>query len=780
MRRVGLSALIFLALLAMPDVMFGADKATLAPRAEETAYHENIVPLLKQYCFKCHGSEKQCADLNLSKYADAAAVASDRETWETVLDYVDSGQMPPPKEPRPKPEEVTRLVQWIEANLSTFDCKGPLDPGRVTIRRLNRAEYNNTIRDLVGVDFQPADDFPTDDVGYGFDNIGDVLTLSPILLEKYLTAAEQVAQRAIVVDRTDFGEQKTWEGRDLRNAGGSNFGNAGRVLASNGEVAVSHKVSKDGEYVFRVRAFAQQAGQEPAKMALKKDGETIQELEVKAVEGDPETYEVRTNLKAGDHRFAAAFTNDYYNPDEPNSNRRDRNLYIQKLEVQGPVVPGGRELPESHKRIIFREPKNENDVEACAREILDRFASRAYRRPARKDEVDRLVHFVNLALKNDQNFEQGVRLAVTAVLVSPHFLFRVELDQGGKDQSAGPQPLDDYELASRMSYFLWSSMPDEELFRLAAEGKLKDPKVLEAQARRMLKDPKAWALVENFAGQWLQIRNLDTVTPATNVFKDFDAELRNAMRGETQRFFEAIMREDRSILEFLNADFTFVNERLAKLYGIEGVQGDDFQRVTLDGDRRGGVLTQASILTITSNPTRTSPVKRGKWILEQILGTPPPPPPPDVPELKEDRRSVREASLRVRLEQHRADPGCASCHSRMDPLGFSLENYDAIGAWRDQDGKFPIDATGSLPTGESFNGSMELKALLLSKKDQFARCLTEKMLTYALGRGLEATDTCEVDQTLQALAANDYKFSTLVGEIVKSVPFRMRKGQGGE
>ncbi len=411
---------------------------------------------------------------------------------------------------------------------------------------------------------------------------------------------------------------------------------------------------------------------------------------------------------------------------------------------------------------------------AAAREILALFATRAFRRPATEGEVERLLKLYDQAEKEGERFEHRVRLALSAVLVSPHFLFRVERDPP-KAKPGTAYPIGEYELASRLSYFLWSTMPDEELFALAAKNELR--KNLAAQLQRMLKDPKSAAFVRNFAGQWLTLRKLDTVTPDAKTFPTFDAELRAAMRMETELFFEAILKEDRSILDLLDADFSFVNERLAKHYGIEGVTGKEFRRVKLPA-HRGGILTQASILTLTSNPTRTSPVKRGKWVLDQIFNTPPPPPPPDVPELKEEKRLT--GSLRQVMEMHRANALCASCHQKMDPIGFAFENYDAIGAWRDRDGQAAIDPSGTLPGGPSFQGPAELKTILKSKKELFARCLAEKMLTYALGRGLEYYDRCAVDKILDALGHNDYRSSTILVEVVKSEPFQLRTATGGK
>jgi len=636
---------LIISLLCLTATSPAADP-TLAERAKQREEHfqETVRPLLAMYCLDCHAGDEPEAGFSLEQFDSFQKVTRQRKVFVTVLEKLKLGEMPPEEGSQPTPQERARLVAWAETASSVLDCDVPRDPGRVTIRRLNRSEYNNTIRDLVGIDFQPADDFPSDDVGYGFDNIGDVLSLSPILLEKYLDAAQQVVERAIVVP----------------------------------------------------------------------DGQPVDEAE----------------------------------------------------------------LPESHRRIFICRPTGD-DQEDCARRIIADFARRAFRRPVEDDELERLLRIFAQVDEAGEPFERSIQVALTAVLVSPHFLFRVEAERQDVDEPA--YPISDFELATRLSYFLWSSMPDDELFALAERGKLGRPEVVEQQVRRMLDDPKSQALVENFAGQWLTLRTLDAATPDPELFPDFDEPLRDAMRRETELFFEAVLREDRSVLEFLDADYTFLNERLARHYGIDGVAGEQFRKVQLPADRqRGGVLTQASILTLTSNPTRTSPVKRGKWIMEQILGTPPPPPPPNVPELEEDEAARLSGSLRERMEQHRANPVCASCHQRMDTLGFGFENFDAVGAWRDLDGRFEIDPSGTLPDGSSFDNPPELKAILLEDRESFARSLTEKMLTYALGRGLEFYDDCTVADIAKALAADDYRFSRLVVEIALSPPFRMRRSGDGE
>jgi hypothetical protein len=625
-------------------VLLAAEPAA-PPAAAPQSFDATVRPFVKRYCLNCHSGEDAQRGVQLDKYRTAAAVSDDRATWGRVLGMLHARKMPPKDSRRPKDAEYAAVSAWLEAALRPADRAGPADPGRVTIRRLNRAEYTNTIRDLLGIEFNAAADFPSDDVGYGFDNIGDVLALPPLLMEKYLAAAEQIAAKAIVADKA----------RDK-----------------------------------------------------------------------PEGY------------------------------------------------------PESHRRIFFVVPGDKLSPDAAAEQILRRLATRAYRREISQQELARLLKLVATARAQGDSFEAAIQLALQAILVSPHFLFRVELDP--QAAGAGPvRPLNEYELASRLSYFLWSSMPDDELFDLAARGKLRED--LDRQVRRMLGDAKSKALVENFAGQWLQLRNLDLAAPDKSQFPAFDDDLRRAMRTESEMFFAAIVREDRSVLELLDADFTFVNARLARHYGLSGVEGDQFRRVSLPRggpealQARGGVLTQAAMLTVTSNPGRTSPVKRGKWVLENIVGAPPPNPPPSVPRLQDDAKAVATGTVRQRMEQHRADPNCAVCHKEMDALGFALENFDAVGAWRTKDGPFPIDAAAELPDGRSFNGPRELKNLLRGSQEAFARCLTQKLLTYALGRGVEPSDRPAVDGIVNAAKAGDYKFSTFVLGIVHSDPFQKRRGK---
>lgn len=747
--------------------------------AADTQYHASVLPTLKQYCWDCHGDGADKGGVNFDSYTNINTLLADRSMWERVLLNVRSGDMPPKKKKtQPSDSERTNLVAWLDKTLFPVDPKYP-DPGRVTLHRLNRVEYNNTVRDLVGVHFEPAADFPQDDVGYGFDNIGDVLSMPPILVEKYLKAAESVMDEAIITGPLPPRPRRFNPGKIKGHVGGS----ALATLSSNGEMYVDYDAPIGAEYIFKVQAYGDQAGDEKVKIALRADGKDLEQVELRRTKGNSKTVEHRLRLETGRHRLGVAFLNDFYREIEvvkTNANGsktkekkiQDRNLQVEGIEVVGPYSDQVPPLTESHRRIFTKQPgpKTTNEV---AGEIIRAFAFRAFRRPATDGEVSKLVGLTRQALASGDNFEASIKYALTAVLVSPHFLFRGEI-QPDPDNPTSVHKVNEYALASRLSYFLWSSMPDKELFQLAEKGRLR--KNLDAQIRRMIADPKSRALVDNFAGQWLQLRTMEIITPDAKLFPGFDDELRDAARHETEKLFEYVLREDRPVTEFLTADYTFVNERLAKHYGIDGVKGADFVKVSLKGTQRGGVLTHASFLALTSNPTRTSPVKRGKWVLENILASPPPPPPPGVPPL--DRKELK-GTLRQRMDEHRANPVCASCHAKMDPIGFAFEHFDAVGRFRDKDGSEAIDAKGVLTSGESFEGHSQLNAVLAgSKRDDFIRCISEKMLTYALGRGLEYYDRPAVEAIRGRLEKDGLKFSALIRSVVDSVPFQMRRGDG--
>ncbi|MBN9520946.1 DUF1592 domain-containing protein [bacterium] len=769
------------------------------PVPEAKAFAAEGVAYLKKHCLSCHGDTRPKADLSLTKYTTAESLLKDRKVWQRVQEVIHGGEMPPESRPRPAPGESEAFLKTVGGIFDHHDRTAPPDPGRVTMRRLNRLEYNNTIRDLVGVDFTPADDFPSDDVGHGFDNIGDVLTLPPVLLERYLAAAESVMDRAIAV--TPAKSPERWQGGQYLEPASAKapLKNNWRVVTvkdggdavETGPVHTSYQVPKDGEYVFRARVRAETEGKEPVRIAVlavcdkdapgvasdadveKLSGAALKGLrpfvilkteEVRGAEKAPQIVEAKVPANLGVKRMAVALV-------KPKAGEPAPTLYVQNLHLKGPLDT----RPATHRKLLATDESK--PTAERTKDVLARFATKAYRRPVAAEELARLVKLAESRTAAGESWEAGVQFAMTAVLVSPKFLFRVELD----DRPEGPEarPLNEFQLASRLSYFLWASMPDDELFGLASKGEL--TKSLPQQVKRMLADPKANTLVESFAMQWLQLQPLKNAQPDAKLFPQFNDRLRAAMLQETKLFLGEIVRQDRSVLDILDADFTYVNADLARLYGLKdgprgGRRQDEFVRIALAGTNRGGVLTQASVLTVTSNPTRTSPVKRGRWVLEQLLGTPPPPPPPNVPELEEAGKKTTALTLRARMEEHRKNPACANCHAKMDPLGFGLENFDAVGAFRMKDGGSPIDPSGELPGGVKFAGPVELKKILVGKKELFARCLTEKLLTYGLGRGLEFYDKRAVDKVVAGLARQDYKFSALVTEIVTSDPFRMRRG----
>jgi mono/diheme cytochrome c family protein len=733
--------------------------------AADTSFDTAVRPLLTGTCLACHNERLASGGLNVKLFADPQAITEKRDAWELIIRKLKAGEMPPKGFPHPPQERIDALVHYVEGEFDKADHSAPPDPGRVIAHRLNRNEYSNTVRDLLGVEFRAEKDLPTDDSGFGFDNIGEVLTISPVLMEKYMDAAQTIASRAIGADPLPkpFEVQYHIKDKTIR-----------RVDFSTIEAA--HRIDYGGEYTVRFGLPGQRTEDSPrVKLGFWMDGKLLHTIPVetkpsKLVFFDPYSEEeMRVYLPEGDHTFRAGFIDD---PFVKNLTKKDaydnkKNKFLNSIVFIGPF-PSAVERA-SRKKILICDPSS---GPACVDRIFTTLARRAYRRPVSKNEVAELVRFVNLAKQQGQTVEQGIQLAIEAMLVSPKFLFRIERDPA----DGQPHAISDYELASRLSYFLWSSMPDDPLFALAAAGKLHEPPVLDAQVKRMLADDRSAAFADNFAGQWLEVRNLDTVKPDTEKFPEWTPELRDAMKTETRMLFQSMLRENRPISEFLNARYTFLNERLAKHYGIEGVTGPEFRRVELTTDQRGGILTQGSLLTVSSYPTRTSVVIRGKYILQNILGAPAPPPPPDVPPL--DEAAVGTAmSLRQQMEKHRADPTCASCHSRMDPLGFGLENYNAIGVWRTTDGKFPVDATGTMPDGKTFSGPSEMKAVLLARLPEFSNCLTEKLLTYALGRGLKPYDRAVVRQIDHDIAGSGYGFRDLVFDIVRSIPFQQRRGE---
>jgi len=776
----------------------------------------DVFTFVKKNCVACHNATVTNGDVNLAAFETAQSFDENRETWERVVSKIKTGEMPPPAMKKPPAADTLALTKFLEAEFARQDRTAKPDPGRVTARRLNRTEYNNTVRDLLGVDIRPADNFPNDEAAFGFDNIGDALTLSPVLLEKYLYAAERAVRTAVFgperlkpaaihysapVRLNDLVTNPTLP-KDM-----FHYDDSG--LSTRHSFHVLHRFAVDGEYSFRIVLNGHRPNQsESATPAFWIDGKMIKEWEVDATDLEGQIVEVRAKVTAGEHLLSSTYLRNLHGlppkyagpmpskrPPEPLISARGKltekdietlrkygtkiktdrietrlDNRFESLDIGGPFTQPDGPSPESVKRVFVCAQQ----TQPCAQSIVSTFAKRAFRRPVTPAETAPFVKLYALARQQGDSFQEGIVTALQGVLVSPNFLFRVERDAPVNARKTFA-PVSQYELASRLSYFLWSSMPDAELLTVAGRGRLRQPAVMQTQVKRMLRDPKASALVENFAGQWLQFKNIDVMKPDPGKFPDFDESVRYAMRRETELFFEEMVREDGSVLNVLDANYTYMNERLARFYGVPGIEGPAFRRVDMSKNPRGGgVLAHGSVLTISSYSTRTSPVLRGKWILENLLNAPPPPPPPAVPSL-DDSKVGQSASLRQQMEAHRKNPACASCHSRMDPLGFGLENFDAVGAWRSMDGKFPVDATGTLPSGKTFSGPVELKTNLLDSRDAYVRGLTDKLLTYALGRGLERPDRLVINSIAAKLPARNYKLSALVLDIVESLPFQQRR-----
>ncbi len=704
-------------------------------QSDADQWHPRAVQLFESHCLDCHGAEEPEAGLNFEHFfRSLSAVRSSKETWEKVLRRVSTNSMPPPEmEPLAEADRIW-LAEWIDTTLHHIDCSKTQHPGYVTIRRLTRLEYRNTIRDLLLVDYEPAAAFPGDDSGYGFDNIGDVLSLPPVLMEKYLHAAESISQQVLVADEDVGPMDVSLLLAEFEHAGGIDLREGRLRFFSNGKAESLYESPRTESATLKITAIGQQAGDEPCKMSVWIDKKRLGQYSITR-QGMAQTTEIDVRLVKGVRRIGISFDNDYYQPDAADESQRDRNLIVQAVSIVR--QPAKEELQtDAYRNFFFVKSNNPAEEESTAKQLIHVWASRCYRRPSGNHEVRRLFEVYRDARRDGASFEKAMQYALQAILVSPKFLYKVERP-APRDGRA--RMLTNYELATNLSYFLWSSAPDKTLLSAASQRDFQDPGVLHAQVKRMLTSDKADQLIDNFAVQWLQLRILSGLHPDPELF-DADQQMLHDMRRETTLFVREILRGDLSLLNLLSGDFTFVNQRLADHYelklDLENPPGDEqFVRVSLSGTRRGGLLTQGSILTLTSNPTRTSPVKRGKWILENLLAQPPSPPLPDVMPLEQQELT---GTLRERLEQHRKDTACAVCHDQMDPLGFALENFDAVGRWRELDGGAPIDAGGQLPSGEHFSGAAELVQVLLdTKKDQFVRCLTEKMLTYAPGSWLK-------------------------------------------
>ncbi len=760
----------FIVVSALSGAAFANDSKSAAVKggSSSSGFDSVVKPLMTRSCVPCHNASVASGSVNLVPFNKETTLAEHREAWDRILLKIRSGEMPPPGSPRPPQDKVDAVVEYLTGEFEKADRNIKPDPGRVTARRMNRNEYSNTIRDILGIDFRANEDFPTDDSGEGFDNIADVLSISPLLMEKYVAAAEKIAARAVGSIALPKPVKAVYE---------PNANNLQRINV--GTIEADHRVDFDGDYDILVGMPGERGKDaKPVQLGFFVDGKLVHQVQVETKPSDLVYFSpfsdvtFRVPLPEGEHKLRVEFLNDDFiqTLDENEYYKSKVNKYPSTISITGPF-PSKLEKA-SRKKIFICDPGTGN---ACVEKIVANLARRAYRRPVTPDETASLMKLVALAKSNGEDVEQGIQLALQGMLVSPNFLFRIERNADPKNPEKIHR-INDFELASRLSYFIWSSTPDEELLKLAETGKLHEDQVLTAQVKRMLADSRSVALADNFAGQWLEIRNLDSIKPDPDKFLSWGPELRNAMKTETKMFIMHMLRENRPMSEFLNARYTFLNDRLAGFYGIDGVTGSEFRKVDLASDQRGGILTHASVLTVSSYPTRTSPTIRGQYILNNILGTPPPPPPPDVPALDASKVGS-EVSLRKQLEEHRNNPVCASCHARMDVLGFALESYNGIGKWRTVDGKFPIDSSGVLPGGKKFETANEMKAVLLDQLPDFSRCVTEKMMVYALGRGLQLYDRPTINSIQVKLKENNYQFQDLVFEIVRSLPFHSRRGE---
>jgi len=791
--RAFLKWTVFMLAAANSAVAAHPQQQSAAPDAAQVQANQALV---KRYCATCHNEKLKTGGLTLENL-DLSNVSAHAETLEKVIRKLGTGSMPPQGMPRPDKATLDGFATWLETSLDRNALAKP-NPGHATLHRLNRTEYGNAVKDILGLEIDEAALLPSDDESYGFDNIADVLKTSPALLERYMSASWNISRlavgnQAIVADTTIYRARPDLSQDDYLE---------GFPLGTRGGVKFTHNFQLDGDYVFRIRMWrattdiirglkyanevelsidgvraglVRIGGKTDEKASEENSGTSATELDQRLT--------LRVPVKAGPHdvvitflKKTAAQEDDILQPflrSNVDPVGYQGQTSVDRVSVNGPLDARGiSETPSRKKIFICRPPAGADDI-PCAKKILANLARKSYRRPITDRDTEQLLTFFQKGKNEGKTFDAGIEAALQLILASPEFLFRFEPDPVNVAVDT-PYKINDLELASRLSFFLWSPIPDEQLITVASAGKLKDPAVLEQQVKRMLLDPRARALTDNFAGQWLFLRNLRTMNPDFETFPDFDDNLRQAMRRETELFFESILREDRSVLDFMNANYTFVNERLARHYGMKGIYGESFRRVMITDENRFGLLGQASILSVTSLPTRTSPVNRGKWILTNILGTPPPPPPPNVPALKTSAESGKPSSLRERMEAHRANPYCAGCHKVMDPLGFALENFDAVGQWRDTDEGAKIDPSGMMYEGTKVTKPSDLRKMLASHPDVFLSVFTQKLMTYALGRGVDYYDMPTIRAILRDASKNDYKFSSILMGVIKSPPFQMK------
>jgi len=749
----------------------------LAQTPASPTFESAVKPVLTKSCGTCHNSADLAGDLNLSQYPANTLVDSAKDLWTLVASKVRTGSMPPPDAPasaRPSADEIKSFVSYLTSEIDRLDRAAKPNPGRTVARRLNRVEYRNAVRDILGVHYQTEVEFPSDDSSFGFDNVGEALTVSPVLIEKYMYAAERIARIAVGGDPLP----KPALVEERRRAKRLTVGSTQAV----------DSVDYGAEYVLRTWVAGDLGPMgKPVMLEVSVDGKVVKTVEIPTAQTETTRVaattqrineEVRVYLPAGQHTFFARLVGEQFDRPIPRPTGRGGgagggfgarpapSIFPETFDLHGPFAP---------TTMVPANPLISCDVAtgaACVEKIITPLARRAFRRQPEPKEVATLVGIANRARTAGYSPLQSLQFAIQGMLVSPQFLFRIE-----KDPAPGEvAQISENELAQRLSFFLWSSVPDEQLLKLAEDKKLRAPGELDRQVKRMISDPRAESFAKNFTGQWLEIRTLDAVKPDVTKFPTWNADLKEDMETETRMFFEAVLKENKPITDFIDGKYTYLNDRLATHYGIEGVTGTNFRKVDLTTDQRGGVLSHASVLTVTSYPARTSAVLRGKFILDNVLGTPPPPPPANVPALDEDAVG-KTGSLRQQMEKHRSAAICASCHSRMDPLGFGLENYNPIGQWRTKDGEFPLEIGGTLPNGKQFDTPAKLRTLLRNDdlKD-FTRNLSEKMLTYSVGRGVDGSDRPFIKEIVDKMEQSEYRFQTLIESIVHSLPFQARRG----
>jgi hypothetical protein len=806
-------------LVALPPFVISAvaavqNQRTSAPITAAAADAPGQVrATIDKYCATCHNDRLKTGNLSLQS-ADTDAIAAHGELWEKVVAKVRGGAMPPPGSPRPDPAALSTFAGTIEKALDDFAVRQP-NPGRPIIHRLNRAEYANAVRDLFGLMIDARSLLPADDSGYGFDNIGDVLSVSSGLMERYLSAARTVA-RQVVGDAQEI-RPAVQTYRTAKNVRQEERVSEDVPFGTRGGLSFHHFAPVDGDYKFKIRVLRTVGDQDYIRglhrlstVDVRLDSAPVMQFTVggqlgcpvqglvgkdcfkllsgptpKMLPDEPDAIQIELPLSAGDHTMAVTFVGETVEleglkPRYPTGHYAFQNEieglpFIDDVEVDGPYNAKAPVTTSTTRKALFVcEPTTAASEPTCAKTIVKRLTRRAFRRPVTDADVEPMFQFYRRAREEKQPFDRSIEAAVVRILVSPQFLFRAERDPETASNGK-PYKISDVELASRLSFFLWSSIPDEPLLAVAEQGRLSDSSTLAAQVKRMMADPRSEALTANFAGQWLMLRNLQSLMPDTHEFPDFDDELRAAERRETELFFDSQVRENRPVPELLSADYTFLNQRLAEHYGVPNVYGSHFRRVTIADERRRGLLGQASVLTVTSYPNRTSPVLRGKWVLENVLGSPPPAPPPNVPAL-EEQPAVKYKSMRERMEAHRKNPVCSSCHARIDPIGFAMENFDGVGRWRSTQGETPLDTSGAL-NGVKFDGAVELRKLLLTHQEEFVVTVTRKLMTYALGRGVEYYDMPSIRKIVSDAKANDYRWSDIVLGITNSTPFRMRRSE---